>query len=654
MVKVILYNSKIVTYLNADGDVRPLVYNDTSPEPIVLPDNTLLIEIVDSDAARNWVETNYNSGTFSYEKVSDTQYKITNTNTNWISMFDDDERSGSNIYLRKILAAGDTSSVTNMNYMFYNCMSLESVSLFDTSNVTNMASMFHSCKSLTTIPLFDTSNVTNMTLMFVNCIMVESGALALYQQASATGNVTDHMYAFNSCGTSTETGLAELQQIPESWGGLKPEVGAMSVKIEIVNSADARNWVETNTKFESYEKLSDTQYIVTQTNPYWDGLFRITDTAGWPIDNPYLTKVIEFGDISRVDEMGHMFDSCVELISVPATIDTSNVTTVYGMFNNCPKLTKLPLLTYEAGMNVTNLFNGCENASIGLLVNYNAMVDASLSIMYMQNVFTNCGTNGGTHALEERAQIPMEIGGDKIPDNTLLFRFVQAQSESGPAISNDGTWYRASDDGKDWYWSCDKSDWSRQFENQLSTNAMRASIIGASDTSKVTDVSYMFRNCYTLTGVVAFNTSNVTNMRDLFSGCQELTDISALADLDVSKVEDFKGTFYQTPITDLSPVANWNMQSAITIEGMFNMCWYVTDVQPLLGWNLANITNVGGLLNEMGTRATIMPVTGAYELYQKLAAISTITKFDGCFRDVGYSGGTIPSKWRGTYTPSPD
>ena len=63
----------------------------------------------------------------------------------------------------------DTSNVTDMQSMFYNCRSLTTIPLFDTSNVTNMLDMFHNCYSLTTIPLFDTSNVTDMQGMFYNC-----------------------------------------------------------------------------------------------------------------------------------------------------------------------------------------------------------------------------------------------------------------------------------------------------------------------------------------------------------------------------------------------------------------------------------------------------------------------------------------------------
>ena len=54
--------------------------------------------------------------------------------------------------------------------------------------------------------------------MFANCTKVQSGALALYQQASTQANPPpEHARTFRNCGSDTPTGAAELAQIPYDW-----------------------------------------------------------------------------------------------------------------------------------------------------------------------------------------------------------------------------------------------------------------------------------------------------------------------------------------------------------------------------------------------------------------------------------------------------
>lgn len=111
-----------------------------------------------------------------------------------------------------------TSNVTDMSSMFRNCTSLTTVPLFNTSNVTTMMSILYECSSLTSIPLFNTSKVTNIGLSFYNCGKVETGALAIYQQASSQDiPPSNHSQTFYNCGSNTTTGSAELAQIPSDW-----------------------------------------------------------------------------------------------------------------------------------------------------------------------------------------------------------------------------------------------------------------------------------------------------------------------------------------------------------------------------------------------------------------------------------------------------
>ena len=71
------------------------------------------------------------------------------------------------------LSKWNTSKVTNMEGMFYQCSKLTTldVSGWDVSKVTNMKEMFFYCDGLTTLNLsgWDVSNVTNMDSMFGAC-----------------------------------------------------------------------------------------------------------------------------------------------------------------------------------------------------------------------------------------------------------------------------------------------------------------------------------------------------------------------------------------------------------------------------------------------------------------------------------------------------
>ena len=112
----------------------------------------------------------------------------------------------------------DTSNVTDVEGMLSNCSNVSSVPLYDTSNVVYMGRMLQNCSALTTLPLFNTSKVKYMDNAFADCVNIQSGALALYRQASTQTNPPSyHHYTFTNCGIITETGSAELAQIPNDW-----------------------------------------------------------------------------------------------------------------------------------------------------------------------------------------------------------------------------------------------------------------------------------------------------------------------------------------------------------------------------------------------------------------------------------------------------
>ena len=225
--------------------------------PLNLPANTVRVRTNDGAAPKKNSNTSYETATLVegttdvydvYKSGTDFSFLFFNSNnveevlganttgiTNMYAMFN---------YCTSLtnVALFDTSSVTDMRIMFVNCYSLTSVPLFDTSSVTNMYNMFNRCSALTSAPLFNTSSVTSMEYMFSNCSAlktvplfntssvvfmsgmfenctnVQSGALALYQQASTQANPpSKHTGTFKNCGSNTTTGAAELAQIPDDW-----------------------------------------------------------------------------------------------------------------------------------------------------------------------------------------------------------------------------------------------------------------------------------------------------------------------------------------------------------------------------------------------------------------------------------------------------
>ena len=120
----------------------------------------------------------------------------------------------------------DTSQVTDMSGMFYDCVYLQSLNLwdFDTAQVTDMSNMFCFCKSLTALNLsgFNTSNVTNMGGMFSDCYNLTSLDVSNFDTSQVTSmrgmfaysswenlnlsnfdtsNVTDMAFMFDGCGS---------------------------------------------------------------------------------------------------------------------------------------------------------------------------------------------------------------------------------------------------------------------------------------------------------------------------------------------------------------------------------------------------------------------------------------------------------------------
>lgn len=217
------------TAQNTERPVIDKIYCVIEPSPS-LPAYTLRLKY------RDGVTPIFSNGTATQVSASPNIWDWTYVDRDWSGVFNGHHD------LIEVMDCGDTSGVTSFYIAFQNCDSLTSICLLNTSNATNMRGMFwdcqgltslplfnthnvidihdlcYGCRSLTSIPLFDTTNVTNVNYMFYGCYNVQSGALALYNQMSTQTNPpSSHSNCFSNCGAATQTGAAELAQIPWDW-----------------------------------------------------------------------------------------------------------------------------------------------------------------------------------------------------------------------------------------------------------------------------------------------------------------------------------------------------------------------------------------------------------------------------------------------------
>ena len=91
-----------------------------------------------------------------------------------------------------------------------------------------------------------------------------------------------------------------------------------------------------------------------------------------------------------------------------------------------------------------------------------------------------------------------------------------------------------------------------------------------SNTSKLTNMGYMFSYCSGLTSLdlSSFDTSNVTSMYYMFNNCNKLTSLD-LSNFNTSKVTDIFNMFYRCSGLISLDLSNFNTSNVIYMNGMF-------------------------------------------------------------------------------------
>ena len=112
------------------------------------------------------------------------------------------------------------------------------------------------------------------------------------------------------------------------------------------------------------------------------------------------------------------------------------------------------------------------------------------------------------------------------------------------------------------------------------------------NTANVTDMSYMFFNCSSLTSldVTHFNTAKVTNMSFMFSRCSSLISLD-VTHFNTANVTDMYEMFSSCSSLTSLDVTNFNTANVTDMNGMFSSCSKLTSLD-VTNFNTANVTDM--------------------------------------------------------------
>ena len=150
-------------------------------------------------------------------------------------------------------------------------------------------------------------------------------------------------------------------------------------------------------------------------------------------------------------------------------------------------------------------------------------------------------------------------------------------------------------------------------------------ILSYDDTSNVTDMSYMFSYCSSLTSIPQINTISATNMNGMFQSCSSLTTIPLL---DTVSVTSMNSMFHNC--SNLTSIPLLNTSNVTNMERMFYGCSNLTSVPQL---NTSNNTSMRMMLYECSSLTSIpelntSKVTDMYRTFYNCSSLTSIPELN--------------------------
>ncbi len=285
---------------------------------------------------------------------------------------------------------------------------------------------------------------------------------------------------------------------------------------------------------------------------------------------PFPDLIYLNGNITLIDELGYIFIENDNEINEVTLIWMKKINTCEYLFNSSNNIIEIDLSNFDTSLvtSMKGMFENCEK------LQYIDFGDVNTSsVINMSNMFFNCNS-----------LISLDLSNFDTFKTKLMDRmFYGCNLLTSLDITNFNT--------------SNVESISNMFYGCKSLLKIDLSFL---DVSKVTNMEYLFRDCFALTSLNlnSFNTSKVKNMKGLFVNCLLLKKLE-ISNLDTSKVEDMSFMFFSCESLTSLNLSNFKTSLVRNMKDMFYHCSSLIYVD-ISSFDTTNVNN----MNSMFSRCT--------------------------------------------------
>ena len=116
------------------------------------------------------------------------------------------------------------------------------------------------------------------------------------------------------------------------------------------------------------------------------------------------------------------------------------------------------------------------------------------------------------------------------------------------------------------------------------------------DIQNITDMSYMFGDCKSLSSlpdIYKWDTKNITNMSYMFYFCESLSSLPDISKWDTKNVTNMRTMFCSCySLSSLPDISKWDTKNVINMNNMFNGCESLSSLPDISKWDTKNVNDM--------------------------------------------------------------